>query len=150
MLENISQRLSRLWARVANLNELPGNFLLGLGEQIETQTGSTIWPVNTDDSLPVLLSRADRALANSEELPRWLHYYRIRAESKERGLDRLTNLADQKVLEPQHLIPAYRFVFYNSLARGVLAEHSELSQFSGVTQDQVRVQFAEEIGRAHV
>src|SRR5262249_39106586 len=25
MLENIAQRLSRLWARVANLNELPGN-----------------------------------------------------------------------------------------------------------------------------
>ena len=25
MLGNIAQRLSRLWARVANLNELPGN-----------------------------------------------------------------------------------------------------------------------------
>jgi len=26
MLGNIAQRLPRLWARVANLNELPGNF----------------------------------------------------------------------------------------------------------------------------
>ena len=29
MLENIAQRLSRLWARVANLNELPGNPVSG-------------------------------------------------------------------------------------------------------------------------
>ena len=27
MLGNIAQRLPRLWARVANLNELPGNFI---------------------------------------------------------------------------------------------------------------------------
>ena len=70
-------------------------------------------------------------------------FFRIRAESKKRGLDRLTNLADERILEPQDLIPAFRFVFYNSLSRGLLAEHSDISQVSGVTQDQVRKQFAE-------
>jgi hypothetical protein len=40
MLGNIAQRLPRLWARVANLNELPGNSQLpfSAGEQVPKQS----------------------------------------------------------------------------------------------------------------
>jgi very-short-patch-repair endonuclease len=46
------------------------------------------------------------------------------------------------VLEPHALGPAFHFVFYNTLARSVFREHAELSQVTGVTQQQIRHQFA--------
>src|SRR5262245_33621460 len=45
MLENIAQRLSRLWARVANLNELPGNspsLLQAFSSSLRRRTAFTI------------------------------------------------------------------------------------------------------------
>jgi hypothetical protein len=51
-------------------------------------------------------------------------------------------LADARTLNPQQLVPAYHFVFYNTLSRSVFAAHPELSQATGVTQDLVRQQFA--------
>ena len=38
--------------------------------------------------------------------------------------------------------PAFRFAFYNTLARSIFTEQPELSQVTGVTQEQVRQQFA--------
>ncbi|MBI3681089.1 MAG: DUF4011 domain-containing protein [Acidobacteria bacterium] len=133
---------------LAHTKQLRGNLKdvqkLGdkLGEEIKTLTASTAWPVNTDEPLAVLLGRVDRALKNRDELTPWVHFLRIRAKCKKWGLDRLTNLTDERVLEPQHLLPAFQFVFYNSLSRSVFEEHPDLSQFSGLTQDEVRKTFA--------
>src|SRR5262249_30667636 len=86
--------------------------------------------------------RADQALTHREELADWLHLQRSRAESIELGLGKLTALADARKIEPRDLSPAFRFVFYNTLSRSAFAEHPDLFQFSGLTQDQIRQQFA--------
>jgi hypothetical protein len=85
---------------------------------------------------------AQYALANREELPRWNHFLRVRIKSKEVGLDKLTALAEARTLEPHEIGPAFHFVFHNTLIRSVFAEHAELSQMTGITQEQVRCQFA--------
>jgi hypothetical protein len=51
-------------------------------------------------------------------------------------------MAENRTLEPHELGPAFHFVFYNTLARSVFAENDELSQVTGVTQEQLRRQFA--------
>jgi hypothetical protein len=120
-----------------------GDRLLDLGTEISTLTASTLWPAHEHESFAALRSRAEKSLANPDELPRWVHFVRIREQSQAAGLDRLTSLADSRPMEPQHLVPSFRFLFYNSLARSIFAEYPDLSQFSGLTQEGVREQFAQ-------
>jgi superfamily I DNA and/or RNA helicase/very-short-patch-repair endonuclease len=117
--------------------------LLNLGREIGMLTASTTWAVDAKESLEVVRRKAERSLANRDELPRWVHFVRVRAESREAGLAKLTSLADSKAMEAGHLVPAFRFLFYNSFARGLFAEHPDLSQFNGLTQEQARKDFAQ-------
>ncbi len=87
-------------------------------------------------------ARPKYATSNREELPRWNHFLRLRIKSKEGGLDKLTALAEARTLEPHALVPAFHFVFHNTLTRSVFTEYAELSQVTGVTQEQIRHQFA--------
>jgi hypothetical protein len=90
-----------------------------------------------------LQALAEQALANQQELPRWNHFVRLRIQSREGGLDKLTVLAEARALEPHELAPSFHFVFYNTLARSVFTEYAELSQVTSVTQELIRLQFAE-------
>ena len=76
------------------------------------------------------------------ELPQWNNFVRVRTKTRENGLDKLTALAEAGKLKPQELGAAFRFVFYNSLARSVFTEHPELSLATGITQELIRSQFA--------
>jgi very-short-patch-repair endonuclease len=105
-------------------------------------SGSAFWRESTKDALGGVQALAERALANREELSQWNHFLRLRIESRDKGLEKLTALADARTLEPKELVLAYHFVFYNTLARSVFAEHAELSQMTGVTQELLRQQFA--------
>ena len=87
-------------------------------------------------------SLAEHALTSREELPQWNHFLRLRIKSREDGFDKLTTLSDTRTLQPQELVPAYHFVFHNTLARSIFADNAELSQVTGVTQELVRQQFA--------
>ena len=136
---------------VAHLDQLRGwlseiadgaDGILKIGAEIDAITGSAWWPAERRDSLEALRTKAETACGNRDELPRWVHFVRVRGESLEKGLSKLTSLADSKAIEPEHLVPAFRYLFYNSFARGLFAENPELAQFSGTTQEQVRQQFA--------
>jgi very-short-patch-repair endonuclease len=116
--------------------------LLTLGKEIGSLTASAMWTVDEKTSLEVLRMKADGALANRAGLPQWVHFVRVRAESQEAGLAKLTGLADSKAMEPSHLVSAFRFLFYNSLARAVFADQPDLAEFNGVTQEEVRKHFA--------
>jgi very-short-patch-repair endonuclease len=85
---------------------------------------------------------AARALEARDELPRWIQLLRLRAEGAELGLQKLTAMANSGAFEPEHLLAAFAFVFYNSLARSVFSTHELLSQMTGMTLDQLRDQFA--------
>jgi very-short-patch-repair endonuclease len=116
--------------------------LQDFGKEMDILAGSTAWPVDEKESLTYLETKGERALANRDELTKWVHFVRRRAESQEAGLAKLTSLADSRAMEPQHLVAAFRFLFYSSLARGLFAEHEDLSQYNGLTQEEARKQFA--------
>ena len=79
MLENIAQRLSRLWARVANLNELPGNSDLDVTCVTGTWLGA-LWLIPTVDLTSArslaFRRRADRGGARAEKLLVGAKYFR--------------------------------------------------------------------------
>jgi superfamily I DNA and/or RNA helicase/very-short-patch-repair endonuclease len=116
--------------------------LLDLGREIDALAESNCWPVDEKESLGYLITKCQRALANRDELPKWVHFVRRRVESQEAGLAKLTSLADSGAMDPQHLVAAFRFLFYDSLARGLFADQQDLSQFTGLTQEEARKQFA--------
>jgi len=113
-----------------------------LARTLTIASGATVWNENPSGSFGTLQALAQSSLENRQDLSEWSHFLRLRVQSKEAGLDRLTALANSQTLAPQELVNAYHFCFYNTLARSVFAEHSELSQMTGVTQDQLRQQFA--------
>jgi len=119
-----------------------GERLLELGREIDALAASSFWPIDENESLTALHARCDKALGSRDELPKWVHFVRVRAESQEAGLAKLTALADAKTMEPQHLVAAFRFLFYSSFARGLFAENPDLSHFNGLTQEEVRKHFA--------
>jgi very-short-patch-repair endonuclease len=111
--------------------------------EIGAMTDSTTWSAaGTDASLNSYREVSSRALACRDESPQWVHFLRVRLQSTEEGLSKLTALADAKRMEPAHLVPAFRFLFYDSLARGVFAERLALSGLTGLTVTEIRKQFA--------
>ncbi|HYT24667.1 MAG TPA: DUF4011 domain-containing protein [Candidatus Polarisedimenticolia bacterium] len=119
-----------------------GERLQALTAELAAVSGSAFWSGTADGPWTGLQALAHYALANLEELPRWNHFLRLRIKSRETGLDKLTTAAEQRTFEPHELGRVFRFVFYNSLARSVFAQHPELSEATGVTQEQLRHQFA--------
>ena len=116
--------------------------LQAIAEDLAAVSGAAFWNGNADSPWGSLQALADYALQNREELGPWNHFLRVRIKSRESGLDKLTALAEARTLEPQELAPAFHFAFYNTLARSVFTSHAELSQVTGLTQEQLQRQFA--------
>jgi very-short-patch-repair endonuclease len=132
--------LERLRADFAEADSL---YSILVDSAIDIQTlASSLWPPLRDE-LPMCIDKAKRAIEHRDELSRWSHFLRMRRAATDRGLDRLTKLAEDGTLQPPQLVPAFLFVFFNTLSGSLLADHPELSDFSGVTHDMVRTQFAE-------
>jgi very-short-patch-repair endonuclease len=134
-------RLGQLRSWLETVQTL-GHQLAQIGENLAELSDCQIWKNNTPESMAGLEVLAMRALDCQEDLPRWLHFVRLQAQSEEAGLGKLTKLADERVFEPQHLSAAFNLVFYSTLARNVFSQHPLLSQVTGVTQEQIRDQFA--------
>jgi very-short-patch-repair endonuclease len=113
-----------------------------IAEDLATLSGAEFWKGNADNPWGSLQALAEFALQNREEMDPWNHFLRVRIQSRENGLEKLTALAEARVLEPQALAPAFHFAFYNTLARSVFANHAELTQVTGLTQEQLQLQFA--------
>jgi very-short-patch-repair endonuclease len=119
-----------------------GERLEALTAELAVVSGSAFWTGTADGPWTGLQGLAEYALASREELPRWNHFLRLRIKSSEAGLDKLTAAAESRTFQPHELGLVFRFVFYNSLARSVFAQYPELSEVTGVTQEQLRHQFA--------
>jgi len=119
-----------------------GAKLQALSDELASVSGAALWEKNAENPWGSLQALAERALGNREELPRWNHFLRLQIQSRENGLDRLTALAENRALEPSELGRAFAFVFYNTLSRSVFMDHADLSQVTGVTQEQLQRQFA--------
>ncbi len=141
LCDEYQSRLGQLREWLSQAVEI-GQSLSQARERIRGLAASVRWHVDETESLDLVHGRVDQALTHREELADWLHLQRSRAESIELGLGKLTALADARQIEPRDLLPAFRFVFYNTLSRSAFTEHPDLFQFSGLTQDQIRQQFA--------
>jgi hypothetical protein len=116
--------------------------LVDLGKEVDGLADSKVWPIDESESFNYLRTKCQRALASRDTLSGWVHFIRRRFESQEAGLTKLTSLADSGAMDPQHLVAAFRFLFYDSLARGLFSDQQDLSQFNGLTQEEARKQFA--------
>jgi hypothetical protein len=104
-------------------------------------SGSNLWNEVFSDSFDPARALVQRCLVARQELSGWSHFLRLRLESKAAGLQKLTVLSDAGRLPADALVSAYRFCFFNTLARSAFSEHADLSKIAGVTQEQVREQF---------
>jgi very-short-patch-repair endonuclease len=141
LCEDYRSRLEELRASL-NVAAVCGAKLNALAQSVAALSGWQRWKSIDNGSWDSLKVLADDALSNPEELPRWNHFLRQQIRSREAGLDKLTGLAESRTLEPGELGPAFRFVFYNTLARWIFAEHMDLTQMTGVTQEMLQGQFA--------
>ena len=141
LCDEYQSRLSQLcqWLEQA---AQAGRDIADCRKDIRSRASSSDWHADEGDSLDEVSKKATRALENREELAQWLHFIRSRSDGAGRGLDKLTSLAEAGHFEPDHLPTAFKFVFYNTLARYAFTDHADLFGFSGTTQDQVREQFA--------
>jgi hypothetical protein len=136
------KRLAQLRASLQDAQNC-GMRIQGVARGLAALSGSRYWGDNPDSAWGGLRALAEQALANQPELSRWNHFLRVRIQSRESGLEKLTALAEGRSLPPGDLVAAFHFVFYNTLSRSVFTEHAELSQVTGVTQELLRTQFAE-------
>ena len=113
-----------------------------LAGEISEISKAPVWNGNGTHSLVELQSIARNSGHNQERLSSWNHYLRLRARSDEMGLNRVAAVAEDGLINPRQLVPAFRYCFYNTLARSVFSEDTELSQFAGVTQELLQQQFA--------
>ncbi len=89
------------------------------------------------------MQSVSRAMEAHDRLADWQHFLRLRIESANAHLTKLTNLADGGQIEPQQLLSAFRFALFNTLTKQAFADNPELIGFSGTTLDQTKKQYAQ-------
>ena len=108
--------------------------LANIGEDIDAIASSTLWRIRSQP-FEELRQRMELALANRNELSGWIEFLRVRDESRDRGLEKLTCLAESNAIAPRHVIPTFKYCFYNTIVRSLFVDHEELPTLSGVTQE---------------
>jgi very-short-patch-repair endonuclease len=119
-----------------------GSELERLSASIDSLSGSSLWTIGTVP-FAQMLDKAKGAHRASAELRDWMHYVAVRREVTEAGLEKLAGLAVSRKIQPAHLVPAFRYLFYNSFAHNLLSENPELYRLSGLTHEQTRRDFQE-------
>lgn len=77
-----------------------------------------------------------------EDLHPWVAYLKLHEQAKSKGIVEIVELADSSKIAPDDLVTCFRFAFYNSVSRAVFQENPELWEFSGLTLEEIRNQFA--------
>ena len=94
-------------------------------------------------TLEALEGVAEAALMKIGSLSSWLQFQRAHSEVKAAKLNEITRLADSKAIAVADLLPAYTYVFYNTLAQQLTKDCPQLLQFSGLRQEAVRERFVQ-------
>jgi hypothetical protein len=92
----------------------------------------------------VMLERvAKAALEKIDSLSGWVDFQRTARDVKSAKLGDISKLADSKIIAVADLVPAYAYVFYNTLAQKLARDRPQLFQFSGLRQEAVRERFVQ-------
>jgi very-short-patch-repair endonuclease len=89
-----------------------------------------------------VILRSERALQNAGELASWLDFIRARENVVEAGLESLVSLAERSIVMPNDILSSYDFILSNSIVHEAFDAHKELSQFAGLTHEDLRAKFA--------
>jgi very-short-patch-repair endonuclease len=111
-------------------------------KELDSLSESDYWTSHSPSAFNSMRALAENAQSHPEALAQWNSLLRLRIKSKEERIERLMKLADSLDLPPLELVKAFRFVFYNSLCRHVFSDNPELDQMTGITQEELRRQFA--------
>ncbi len=111
------------------------NILVSLGTIDWVEWGGGTTPQGAVDRLSV-------ALMGARELVPWSKYLSAKGDCTEQKLDKVLAPFESGSLPPSQLVIAFEYVFFRSLARGILSRHKELGKFTGATHDTLRDEFA--------
>jgi superfamily I DNA and/or RNA helicase len=101
------------------------------------------WKESTNDELGPLLERNPRAIESPEWLGSWLDYIRARSALEKMGWKGVADAIERGGIEPEQVKGAIMLGASDQLAREILKESPQLSQFSGLTQRGIQQQFQE-------
>lgn len=89
------------------------------------------------------VARLQQAIASDASLVPWSKYQAAKDEALKDGLGEILGRVEQGKLSPKSMVRAFEYVFYRSLARGILYEHRDLARFTGAGHERLRAEFAE-------
>jgi len=99
------------------------------------------WSGPTPRTFAMLEQAAKAALDQIDSLPSWLGFQRASRDVKSARLEDISKLAETKVIEVGDLVPAYAYVFHNTLAQKLVRDQPLLLQASGLRLEAVRERF---------
>ena len=97
---------------------------------------------NSVEALRRAVSRLDNCIQAQALLPMWIDAQRSAKQLRATGLEYLVNLCLNGTVSPLSLPESFDYLFCDTLVRRLFNEHSDLWGLSGITQDEVRSQFA--------
>ncbi len=99
------------------------------------------WSEDKPWTFAMLEEAAKAALEQIDSLSSWVGFQRASRDVKSARLEVISKLAEDKVIEPDDLVPAYAYVFYNTLAQKLAKDQPRLLQSSGLRLGPVRERF---------
>jgi hypothetical protein len=99
------------------------------------------WSEGQPWTFAMLEQAAKAALEQIDSLSSWLGFQRASRDVKSAKLEVISKLAEAKVIETADLVPAYAYVFYNTLAQKLAKDQPLLLQSSGLRLGAVRERF---------
>lgn len=93
------------------------------------------------DCLNAITEKNERALSHTIWFNNWLEYVQTRTFVKDKGLQPIISLIEERQFSLQHAEEALLMGMFDLLARGILLEHPELARFSGGRHEALRKEF---------
>lgn len=89
------------------------------------------------------VAKLERAHAGGGSLVSWSKFLAAKEEAGSQGVGEILLRAEGGDLTPSEIVPAFEYVFFRSLSRGILTRHKELARFTGSGHEQLRSNFAQ-------
>lgn len=89
-----------------------------------------------------LVQRTGIAIENIGKLLPWVQYLQAAKRTRDAGLQDFVVKLENNEIAYNHLVPAFGYRFYSSIAESLFYTIPTLGQFAGATHDQVRADFA--------
>lgn len=136
-----ADRLSRLKTDFAQIGRQLDSLNAELNRFCE-RGGVNSWELFGEKApLAALADIPEDLLKDRDSLSGWLELKRIVRDVESANLSEIAKLAESGTVSTSDLIPAYCYVFYNTLAQQLTKDRPHLLQFAGLRQEAARERF---------